>query len=63
MQDENAMETDEVRMRVWLEAVGGKVVVGEAKLKSAKISKSGNKLKIVIKKSRKRESVSPQRAD
>ena len=62
MQDENAVETDDAaRMRAWLEGVGGNVVVGEAKLRSVKISKTGNKLTIVVKKSKKKEKSPAQR--
>jgi hypothetical protein len=62
MQDENAVETDDAaRMRGWLDGVGGNVVVGEAKLKSVKISKTGNKLTIIVKKSRKKKKSQEQR--
>ena len=42
--------TDAERMRAWMEDIGGSLLVGEGKVKSVKISKSGNKLTLVMKK-------------
>lgn len=41
---------DAARMRTWLEDVGGAISLGDVRLKSAKVSKNGNKLTLVIKK-------------
>ncbi len=56
MQDEKALETgDAARMRAWLEGVGGNIFLGEGKLKSVKVSKKGNKLRLVVKKKSKKK--------
>jgi hypothetical protein len=61
MQDEKAIETtDAARMRVWFEDVGGNLFVGDGKLKSVKISKSGNKLTLVVKKNKKKGKIANQ---
>ncbi len=61
MQDEKALETgDAARMHAWLEGVGGNVFIGEGKLKSVKISRKGNKLRLVIKKGKKKDKIANQ---
>lgn len=51
MQDKRPEETaDPARLSAWMEDIGGSVFVGQGKLKSVKISKSGNKLTLIIKK-------------
>ncbi len=42
--------TDLDLLREWMSKVGGGISIGESKLKSAKVSKSGDKLTIVLKK-------------
>ena len=54
MQDIRPDETsDPARVSAWMEEIGGSVFVGQGKLKSVKISKSGNKLTLVVKKKKK----------
>ena len=54
MQDIRPEETsDPARVSKWMEEIGGSVFVGQGKLKSVKISKSGNKLTLVVKKKKK----------
>jgi hypothetical protein len=51
MQDKRPEETsDHARLSAWMEDIGGSVFVGQGKLKSVKISKSGNKLTLVVRK-------------
>lgn len=55
MQEEKAPETaDALRMRAWLEGVGGNIFIGEGKLKSVKISRKGKKLTLVVKRNKKK---------
>jgi hypothetical protein len=56
IQEEKALETqDATRMRAWLEDVGGNIFLGEGRLKSAKVSKKGDKLTLVVKKGKKKK--------
>jgi hypothetical protein len=56
IQEEKALETqDAARMRAWLEDVGGNIFLGEGRLKSAKVSKKGDKLTLVVKKGKKKK--------
>ncbi len=56
--DEKASQVPESEalylVRAWMAAVGGGVSIGDSKLKSAQVSKSGNKLTIVLKKKAKK---------
>jgi len=51
MQDKRPEQTtDASLLSAWMEDIGGSVFVGQGKLKSVEISKSGDKLTLVIKK-------------
>jgi hypothetical protein len=41
--------TDAELMDAWMESVGGKLLIGEGKLKSVKISRKGDRLTLAIK--------------
>jgi hypothetical protein len=61
MQNEKALENAAAaRMSAWLEGAGGNIFVGDAKVKSVKISKKGNKLTLVVKKSKKKTKIADQ---
>jgi hypothetical protein len=63
MKVEKTLEgADTARMRAWFEGVGGNIFVGEGRLKLVKVSKKGNKLTLVVKKSRKKDKVASQPA-
>jgi hypothetical protein len=42
--------TDAERLRAWMDDIGGSLFVGDGKVKSVKMSKSGKKLTVVMKK-------------
>jgi hypothetical protein len=51
MQDKRPEQTaDASLLSAWMEEIGGSVFIGQGKLKSVEISKSGDKLTLIIKK-------------
>ena len=48
-------KTDADHMRKWMDDVGGSVFPGKSTLKSVEVSKSGDKLTIVLKKNKKEQ--------
>jgi hypothetical protein len=45
-------QTERQRLHEWLDSVGGRISLGHSELSSIEISKSGNKLSIVLKKNK-----------
>lgn len=57
MTDKTPREKDEAEiMQAWIEAAGGSVSLGDSLLKSAEVSKNGDKLTIVLRKRKPKKS-------